>query len=113
MRYEFDEIVFKSGRKNLIIVMEDEYRLVGQFLMSDIQGTNPEDILKLIDKVENSESSYEEVNGNVCGVELYKDKVIIFDNLSCEDNIKKCEISIEEFRNIIEIWYKKNKEYRN
>ena len=36
-KYMFDEIVFDSGSKMRLIIMEDDkYRLVAQFLMSDV-----------------------------------------------------------------------------
>ena len=57
-KYEFGEIVFKSGNKKRIIIMEEKYQMIAQFLMSDIQGSDPSYVFEAIDKVLNDESEY-------------------------------------------------------
>ena len=78
-KYKFSEIVLKSGNRKMIIIMEEKYQMVAQFLMSDIQGADPSYVFEAIDKVLNDESEYEELNGNVCGVEIHKNKTQIYD----------------------------------
>ena len=57
-KYKFSEIILKSGNRKMIIIMEEKYQMVAQFLMSDIQGSDPSYVFEAIDKVlsGNSES---------------------------------------------------------
>ena len=83
MKYKFDKFTYSDGEQDLIIVMEDEkYRLAAQFLMSDIQGADSAYALEAIDTVLSGKSKYEELNGNVCGLEICKEKTKIYDNLA-------------------------------
>ncbi len=100
--YKFDEITFKSGRKKKIIIVEPKIRLVAEFLMSDIQGADATYVFSAIDKVLNGESEYEELDGNVCGVEIRKDFTTIYDNISNDED--KCVIETKELREFVEIW---------
>lgn len=111
-KYEFDEMIFKSGNKKRIIIMEEKYQLVAQFLMSDIQGSDPSYVYQAIDKVLNAESEYEELNGNVCGVEIHKDMTQIYDNLADDGIGNWCEIETKELRELVEIWCKELKRFK-
>ena len=102
--YKFDEIVFRSGNKKLIIIMDQEYQQVAQFLMSDIQGADGTYVFEAIDKVLSGESEKEELNGNVCGVEIHKDITKIYDNLAEDGMGNWCQIETEELRELVEIW---------
>lgn len=103
--YEFDEITFKSGRKKKIIIVNPEIRLVAEFLMSDIQGSDPTYVYDAIDNVLSGKSDYEEIDGNVCGVEIRKDFTTIYDNIS--DDGDKCIIETRELREFVDLWVEK------
>ncbi len=82
-KYEIKKFTYHNGTDDLIIVMDEEkYRMVAQFLMSDIQGQDPQYVFEAIDKVLSGKSEYEELNGNVCGVEIHREKTQIYDNLA-------------------------------
>ncbi|MBG9769912.1 MULTISPECIES: hypothetical protein [Bacillus] len=120
--YKFDQVRFKNGSKSLVIILPERIQLVAEFLMSDVQG-DPTFEYEVIDKVLNGTSEYEELNGNVCGLEIKKDKTFIYDNLAeyaAEDEddpeayikSRTCEIETRELRQLIEIWVNALKEFR-
>jgi hypothetical protein len=111
-RYKFNKIVFDDGDKFLIIVMDDEkYRMIAQFLMSDIQGQDPQYVFDAIDNVTSGKSNYKELNGNVCGVEIHKEKTQIYDNLAEDGMGDWCEIETKELRKLVEIWHNELKKF--
>ncbi|MFL0252542.1 hypothetical protein ACJDT4_19190 [Clostridium neuense] len=110
--FRFEELNYKDGDKDIIIIMEDKIQLVSSFLMSDIQGSDPQYVFEAIDKVLNGESDYEELNGNVCGVEIHKDKTQIYDNLAEDGMGNWCEIETTELRELVEIWCEKLKQFK-
>lgn len=110
--YKFSEITYKSGRKSLIIEVDKEIQLVANFLMSDIQGSDPSYVYEAIDKVINEESSYEEINGNMCGVEIRKDYTMIYNNLAPDGIGNYCRIETSELREFIEKWNDKIIKYK-
>lgn len=107
--YEFSEIEYKSGKKSLIIIVEDSIKLVASFLMSDIQGSDPSYVYEAIDKVVSGESIMEEINGNRCGVEISKDYTTIYDNLASDGIGNCCKIETCELRKLVEVWSEKCK----
>lgn len=111
-KYKFDEITFKSGKKHLIVLIDEKIQLVASFLMSDIQGSDPDYVFQAIDKVLSGESDYEELNGNVCGVEIHKDKTQIYDNLAEDGMGNWCEIETTELRELVKIWCEKLKQFK-
>lgn len=116
MKYKFSEIILKSGNRKMIIIMEEKYQMVAQFLMSDIQGSDPSYVFEAIDKVLSGNSEYEELNGNVCGVEIHKDMTQVYDNLADDGMGNWCEIETKELRELVGIWcdeIKRFKEQKN
>ena len=111
-KYEFSKFKYSDGDRDLIIIMEEKYQLVAQFLMSDIQGSDPSYVFEAIDKVLSGESEYEELNGNVCGIEIYKDMTQIYDNLADDGIGNWCEVETKELRELVDIWSKELKSFR-
>lgn len=109
--FKFDEISFNNGQKDLIISMQKEVELVATFLMSDVQGY-PAYAVETLDKVLSGESEYEELNGNVCGLEIRKEKTTVYDNLADDGMGEWCEIETEELRELVDIWANKLDEFR-
>lgn len=109
--YKFDEIIFKSGRKSRIIIMEEQVQLVGEFLMSDAE-VDPESYIEALDSVLNEESEYEELNGNVCGILIHKDKTKVIDCLAEDGMGNWCEIETKELRELIDIWCDEVKRFK-
>ncbi|URZ16796.1 hypothetical protein [Clostridium felsineum] len=109
--YKFDEIVFKSGRKSRIIIMEEQVQLVSEFLMSDAE-VDSESYIEALDSVLNEESEYEELNGNVCGILIHKDKTKVIDCLAEDGMGDWCEIETKELRELIDIWCDEVKRFK-
>ena len=104
-KYKFDEIVFNDGDKFLIIVMnEDKYRMIAQFLMSDVQGQDPQYVFTAIDNVLSGKSKFEQLIGNVCCVDIHREKTQIYDNLTEDRKGDWCEIETDELKKLVEIW---------
>ncbi|WP_240697264.1 hypothetical protein ABNN70_11210 [Sporolactobacillus sp. Y61] len=113
IQYEFDEITFDSGSKTLIIKTKNrEKYLVATFLMSDIQGGDPSYALDKFEAVLDGRLDYAELNGNVCGVEIHKDKTQIYDNLADDGKGDWCEVNTKDLRDLIVIWAARIKKYR-
>lgn len=112
-KYKFDEIVFKSGNKIRIIIMEEEkHRMIAQFLMSDIQGGDAEYVFLAIDNVLDQKIPYKLLNGNICGVEIHKEKTQIYDNLTEDGKEDWCEIETIELRKLVEVWVNEIKQFK-
>lgn len=109
--FKFDEIVFNNGQKDLIIIMQKEIALVGNFLMSDVQG-HPDYVMEILDDVLNDKSEYEEFNGNVCGLEIKKEKTTVYNNLADDGMGNWCEIETEELRKLVDVWINNLREFR-
>ena len=46
-KYKFKKFIYLSGDEDLIIVMDEEkYKMIAQFLMSDVQSPDPNMYLK-------------------------------------------------------------------
>ncbi len=69
-------------------------------------------VIESIDKVLNGESDYEELNGNVCDVEIHIDKTQIFDNLAEDRMGNWCEIETIELRELVKIWCEKLRQFK-
>ena len=111
-KYKFKKFTYLSGDEDLIIVMdEDKYRMIAQFLMSDIQVKDPKYVFEAIDNVLSGKSRYEELNGNVCCVEIYKVKTQIYDNLAGDGKGDWCEIETKELRDLVENWCNELKKF--
>lgn len=111
--YEIDVITFEDGQKSLIIKMLDPKKyLAAVFLMSDIQGGDPSWALETIDEVLREEKEFAELNGNICCVEIYKDKTKIFDNLAEDGMGEWCELDTKELKDLIIIWSNEVKKFR-
>lgn len=102
-QYKISRLIYNDGDADLIIVMEEKYRLVAQFLMSDIQGQDPQYVFQAIDNV---------LNGNVCGVEIHRDKTQIYDNLAEDGKGDWCEIETKELRKLVEIWFNELQKFK-
>ena len=103
--YHFENLIFKSGNKSRIMVMDDyKYRLIAQFLMSDIQGRDPQYVFNAIDDVLDGKSEYRRLVGNSCYVDIYKGMTKIEDMFSDDEDDKYCEIETTELRKFVEIW---------
>lgn len=100
--YKFDYITFKSGRRKKIIIVDPKIRLVSEFLMNDIQGSDPGYVYNAIDRVIEGKSDFEELDGNMCGVEISKEFTKIHDNLSDDEEV--CRIETRELRDFVKLW---------
>ncbi|MDS0526597.1 hypothetical protein NNC19_12970 [Clostridium sp. SHJSY1] len=109
--FEFSEINFNSGQKDLVIILEKEVELVATFLMSDVQGY-PDYAMEALESVLNGQSEYEELNGNVCGLEIRKEKTTVYDNLAEDGMGNWCEIETRELKELVDIWTTKLAEFR-
>lgn len=113
-KYKFDEIVFKDGDKFLIIVMDEEkYRMIAQFLMSDVQGQDPQYIFTAIDNVLSGKSEFEQLIGNVCCVDINRENTQIYDNLAEDRKGEWCEIETKELRKLVETWSNEIKQFND
>ena len=103
----------KIGKKErLLIDLDDKrYEMLSTFLESDVTPFE-EWIKEDFDKVLSGQSEYEEVNGNVCGVEIRPIKTKVFDNLAEDGMGDWCEIDTKELRYLIDEWCEKVHEFK-
>ena len=100
---EYRVIRIGSEDELLIDFKDEKYELLSTFLESDVLSFE-EWIEEAFDKVLSGESEYEEVNGNVCGVEIKSTETKIYDNLAEDGMGNWCEVNTKELRSIIEEW---------
>lgn len=69
-------------------------------------------MIEALDKVLTGESEYEELNGNICGIEIHKDKTQVYDNLADDGMGNWCEIETKELRELVDIWCNELKRFK-
>lgn len=109
-KYSFDELIYDDEDRDLIISVDEQIQLIAQFLMSDVQ-MDPESYIEALDSILNGTSDYEELNGNVCGILINKNKTKVIDCLADDGMGEWCEIETEELRELIDIWINKLEEF--
>lgn len=110
---EYKEFSLSNGEKQISIVFKDnKYELVSTFLFIEINAF--EDwIKKDFDKVLSGHSQYEEINGNVCCVEISPETTKIYDNLAEDAMGNWCEVDTKELRQLIDEWCDRIREFKN
>src|SRR5690242_2839072 len=111
LKYEIREIMYNGRKDDIVFDFEKKYEILSTFLSADAQTFNTY-VFEAIDKVLSGESDYEELNGNVCGVEINKDKTQIYDNLAEEGMGNWCELKTTELTELVEIWCEKLKQFK-
>ncbi|WP_207706214.1 hypothetical protein [Clostridium sp. HBUAS56017] len=111
LKYEIREIMYNDKKDDIVFDFEKKYEILSTFLSADVQPFSSY-IFEAIDKVLSGESGYEELNGNVCGVEIHKDKTQIYDNLAEDGMGNWCEIETTELRELVEIWCNELKKFK-
>ena len=111
-KYQFRILELGDGQKELLIEFEDKVKeILSSFLESDVSAFENY-VCEVIDKVLNDESEYEELNGNVCGVEIHKDMTQIYDNLAEDGMGNWCEVDTKDLRELVDIWCKEVKKFK-
>ncbi|WP_143318550.1 hypothetical protein [Clostridium sp. HBUAS56017] len=110
--YKLRELELVDGQKELLIEFEDKSKeIISTFLESDVQAFQ-DYVIEGLDNVLSGKSEYEELNGNVCGVEIHKDKTQIYDNLAEDGMGNWCEIETTELRELVDIWCNELKKFK-
>jgi hypothetical protein len=111
-KYKFRVLELNDGQKELLIDFYDKkIEILSNFFESDVIAF--EDYIKEgFDKVLSGESDYEELNGNVCGVEIHKDKTQVYDNLAEDGMGNWCEVDTKDLRELVDIWCKEIKKFK-
>ncbi|HWR06733.1 hypothetical protein [Sporomusa sp.] len=102
--YKLRQVDLAHSRKTLAIDLPAEIAVVEILLLSDIDRGSKKWYFEAIDKVLSGESGYQEISGNVCCLEIRKDKTKVIDLLAVEDSDNACEIETNELRELIEVW---------
>lgn len=103
----------KIGTKEHLLIefKEKEYEILSTFLESDVVPFE-EWIKADFDKVLSGKSEYEEVNGNVCGIEIRQTTTKVFNNLAEDGRGNWCEVDTKELRQLIDEWCEKVREFK-
>jgi len=104
VKYEVE--IYEDQQGSLLIDVPDEIFLVADLILSDIQEVKSGRRLKLINNVLSNQSSYEEISGNACVMEVKKDATKIVFKFAEEGEEDHCFIETEELRNIFLLWDK-------
>ncbi len=107
-QYKFESVEMDNGSKLLVMRVDQSIYMVSSFLFSDIQGGSVQYVLDNIDKVLNGELEHMEMTGNLCDVNIYKDKTTI-KNLFDEDEYS--EIETTELREFVVLWGEETKRF--
>lgn len=104
MKYPYATEVLQVGPHQVLIMrVPDEIELVATFLSSDARDMG-DFFLEAIEKVLSGQESYQEVSGNVCGLEIRKELTRVIDNLADDGIGNACTIETEELKQLIEVW---------
>lgn len=111
MDYNIKYIEYNDKIDDIFFEFKQEYKLLSTFLSSDV--TPFEDWIKAdFDKVLSGQSQYEEINGNICCVEISPDTTKVYDNLAEEAMGNWCEVDTKELRQLIDEWCDKMHEFK-
>jgi len=109
---EYKEFSLSNGEKQISIVFKDnKYELLSTFLFIEMNAFE-EWIKNDFDKVLSGQSEYEEINGNVCCVEISPNTTKIYDNLAEDAMGNRCEVDTKELRQLIEEYCDKVREFK-
>ncbi len=110
---EYKEFSLSNGEKQISIVFKDnKYELLSTFLFIEMNAFE-EWIKNDFDKVLSGQSEYEEINGNVCCVEISPNTTKIYDNLAEDAMGNRCEVDTKELRQLIEEYCDKVREFKS
>ena len=112
LNYEIKEIIYNGKKDDIVFEFEEKYTLLSTFLSSDVQPFSNY-VIEAIDKVLNEQSEYEEVNGNVCGIEIHKEKTQVYDNLAEDGMARWCEVDTLELKVLVKAWLDELKKFKN
>ncbi|MCM3196506.1 hypothetical protein ABIC37_005815 [Priestia megaterium] len=96
--------IYEDSQGMLMINVPDEIFLVIDLLLSDVQEDGSKLWLDLIDKVLSEQSSYEELTGNACTIEIKYDVTKIVNEYAEEDQKASCLIETTELKQILLMW---------
>jgi len=108
--YQFRTIDFGQFGKDLIIVLPKEIEIVTTFLNSDIQSDG-RSFLNVIDKVLSGQEEYQEFGGNVCILQISREKTKVLDGLADDGIGNCCEIETNELKELILLWLKEQENF--
>jgi len=96
--------IYEDNQGILMINVPDEIFLVMDLLLSDVQEDGSKLWLGLIDKVLPMQSSYEELTGNACTIEIKYDVTKIVNEYAEENQKAYCLIETAELKQILLMW---------
>ncbi|AUO10448.1 hypothetical protein [Priestia megaterium] len=102
MRYNVQ--IYEDNQGMLMADVPDEIFLVIDLLLSDVQEGGSKLWLDLIDKVLSKQSSYEELTGNACTIEIKYDVTKIVNEHAEEEQKANCLIETAELKQILLMW---------
>lgn len=110
LNYKVREIFYQGKKDDIVFDFEKKYELLTTFLSADVKPFSIY-IIKALDNLLDGKSEYEEINGNVCGVKMHKEKTQIYDNLAEDGMGNWCEVDTKDLRQLIELWSNKLKKF--
>ena len=113
---EYKVFELKNGKKEITILFKNvkNPEVLSSFFFSDVIPFEKW-IKEDFDKVLSGESKYEEVNGNVCAVEISPDITKVYNNLIEDDEeyyATCCEVGTKEVRQLLEEWCDAVREFK-
>jgi len=101
---KYDVKIDENELGHLMINVPSEIFLVANLLLSDVQERKSGLRLKLINRVLSKKSSYEEITGNVCTMEIKYDVTKIVFEYAWEGELDHCFIETDELKKIFMLW---------
>jgi len=96
--------IYEDKQGMLMVDVPDENFLVIDLLLSDVQEDGSKLWLDLIDKVLSKQSSYKELTGNACTIEIKYDVTKIVNEYAEEVQKLYCLIETAELKQILLKW---------
>ncbi|MCM3006883.1 hypothetical protein [Priestia koreensis] len=101
---KYDIKIYEDDQGSLRIDVPDEIYLVDILLLSDVQQDGTKTWINLVDKVLSKESTYEEITGNVCTMQVKNDTTKIVFEYALEGGRDHCFIETDELKKIFLLW---------
>ncbi len=111
-KHHYETVKLESGNMHLKIEFEnDKLKILSTFLETEVSAFSNW-IKEYFDKVLCKKSEKVEFSCNICGIEVYPTKTYIYDNITDEELLGRCEVDTKELRQLIDEWCETEKRFK-
>lgn len=106
MKYKFS--IEETNNRYKKIILPEELKLI-EYVFEDMESFAEPIFLRFIEKVINKDSSYEQISGNICNLEINRDFTTVSAEFVPSEMSNECKIETNELLSLILVWVDINK----